>query len=150
MRARGRDEQLRGAVLLAGDQRPTRALRKREPIEEVIADPAADPTLKNTLARVETIRRFAVDELDLPSNDSYTTYVALDRPYVVWNVVATEEFSVDPQRWCFPFAGCVAYRGYFDKTGADRFAAKLAEDGLDTRAADRRRIPRSATSTTRC
>jgi putative aminopeptidase len=107
-------------------------LRKREPIDEVIADPAADPTLKSTLARVETMRRFAVDELDLPSNDSYTTYVALDRPYVVWNVVAAEEFSVDPQRWCFPFAGCVAYRGYFDKARADRFAAKLAEDGLDT------------------
>jgi predicted aminopeptidase len=107
-------------------------LRKREPIEEVIADPTIDPKLKTTLARVETMRRFAVDELLLPSNDSYTTYVALDRAYVVWNVVATPEFSVDPRRWCFPFAGCVAYRGYFDKGGADRFAAKLAEDGLDT------------------
>jgi predicted aminopeptidase len=107
-------------------------LRKREPIEEVIADPAADPKLKTTLARVETMRRFAVDELLLPSNDSYTSYVALDRPYVVWNVVAAKEFSVEPQRWCFPFAGCVGYRGYFDKAAADRFAAKLAADGLDT------------------
>ena len=106
-------------------------LRKREPIEEVIADPAVDPKLKTTLTRIATMRRFAVDELGLPSNDSYTTYVALDRPYVVWNVVATDEFSVDPQRWCFPFAGCVAYRGYFDKAAADRFAAKLAADGLD-------------------
>jgi predicted aminopeptidase len=58
--------------------------------------------------------------------------VALDRPYVVWNVVATSEFSVDPQRWCFPFAGCVAYRGYFDRAKAERFAQKLAENGLDT------------------
>jgi len=106
-------------------------LRKREPIEEVIADPATDPKLKSTLARVETMRRFAVDELLLPDNDSYTTYVALDRPYVVWNVVAAEEFSVDPKRWCFPFAGCVAYRGYFDKAKAERFAMKLAEDGFD-------------------
>jgi predicted aminopeptidase len=106
--------------------------RKREPIEEVIADPAIDSKLKTTLARVDTMRRFAVDELLLPSNDSYTTYVALDRPYVVWNVVATGEFSVTPRRWCFPFAGCVAYRGYFDKAVAERFAAKLAEDGLDT------------------
>jgi predicted aminopeptidase len=106
-------------------------LRKREPIEEVIADPAIDPKLKATLARVETIRRFAVDELGLPSNDSYTTYVELDRPYVVWNVVAAGEFSVEPRRWCFPFAGCVAYRGYFDKAAADRFAAKLATDGFD-------------------
>ena len=106
-------------------------LRKREPIEEVIADPQADPSLKTTLTRIATMRRFAVDELGLPSNDSYTIYVALDRPYVVWNVVATEEFSVDPQRWCFPFAGCVAYRGYFDQAAADRFAAELAADGLD-------------------
>jgi predicted aminopeptidase len=106
-------------------------LRKREPIEEVIADPATDATLKNTLARIATMRRFAVDELGLPSNDSYTSYVELDRPYVVWNVVATAEFSVDPQRWCFPFAGCVAYRGYFDKEAADRFAADLAAEGLD-------------------
>jgi len=107
-------------------------LRKREPIEKVIADPATDASLKTTLARVETMRRFAVDELLLPDNDSYTGYVALDRPYVVWNIVATEEFSVDPKRWCFPFAGCVAYRGYFDKAKAERFAAKLAEDGYDT------------------
>jgi predicted aminopeptidase len=106
-------------------------LRKREPIEEVIADPAVDAQLKATLARVETIRRFAVDELGLPSNDSYTTYVELDRPYVVWNVVATGEFSVEPRQWCFPFAGCVAYRGYFEKEAADRFAAKLAAEGLD-------------------
>jgi predicted aminopeptidase len=106
-------------------------LRKREPIEDVIADEAADPKLKATLARIETMRRFAVDELLLPHNDSYTSYVELDRPYVVWNVVATPEFSVDPERWCFPFAGCVAYRGYFDKAAADRFAAKLAADGLD-------------------
>jgi predicted aminopeptidase len=106
-------------------------LRKREPIEEVIEDPKTDPSLKATLARVETMRRFAVDELLLPDNDSYTGYVELDRPYVVWNVVAAEEFSVDPKRWCFPFAGCVAYRGYFDKEKAERFAAKLAEDGFD-------------------
>jgi predicted aminopeptidase len=106
-------------------------LRKREPIEEVIADPQADPALKTTLTRIATMRRFAVDALGLPSNDSYSSYVALDRPYVVWNVVATQEFSVDPQRWCFPFAGCVAYRGYFDKATAERFAAELATDGFD-------------------
>ncbi len=106
-------------------------LRKREPIDEVVADAGVDPTLKNTLTRIAAMRRFSVDELQLPSNESYTTYVALDRPYVVWNVVATEEFSVDPRRWCFPFAGCVAYRGYFDRSNAERFAKELAAEGLD-------------------
>jgi predicted aminopeptidase len=107
-------------------------LRKREPIEALVADPVVDPALKATLSRIAALRRFAVDELELPDNDSYTTYVALDRTYVVWNVVATEEFSVDPERWCFPFAGCVAYRGYFDRAAAERFAAELASRGLDT------------------
>jgi predicted aminopeptidase len=107
-------------------------IRKREPIEELIATPTIDPTLKATLTRITAMRRFAVEELELPDNDSYTTYVALEQPYVVWNVVATQEFSVDPERWCFPFAGCVAYRGYFDQADAERYAAELAEKGLDT------------------
>lgn len=107
-------------------------MRKREPIEELIEAPAVDPALKVTLTRIAAMRRFAVDELELPDNDSYTTYVALERPYVVWNVVATREFSVDPERWCFPFAGCVAYRGYFDQAAAERFAAELAAEGFDT------------------
>jgi len=107
-------------------------LRKRTPIEKLVEDPALDPQLKTTLAGVATIRRFAVEALDLPDNKSYTTYVALDRTYVVWNVVAAEEFSVDPQRWCFPFAGCVAYRGFFDRATAERFEAELVAQGFDT------------------
>jgi len=107
-------------------------MRQRESIEDMIETAAVDPALKATLTRIAAMRRFAVEKLELPDNDSYTTYVALDRPYVVWNVVATEEFSVDPQRWCFPFAGCVAYRGYFEQAAAQEFAAELAGDGFDT------------------
>ena len=106
-------------------------LRKREPIEEIIADPVVDPKLKTTLARVETMRRFAVEELAPAEQRQLHDLRRARSAYVVWNVVAADEFSVEPQRWCFPFAGCVAYRGYFDKAAADRFAAKLAEDGLD-------------------
>jgi predicted aminopeptidase len=107
-------------------------LRKRTPIAKLIDDPATDAELKAKLGRITDIRRFAVEELQLPNNDSYTSYVALDRSYVVWNVVAAPEFSVEPERWCFPFAGCVAYRGFFDRTVAERFERELAARGLDT------------------
>jgi predicted aminopeptidase len=107
-------------------------LRKRTPIEKLVDDPAVDSALRAKLSSVAAIRRFAVDELHLPDNKSYTTYVALDRSYVVWNVVAAKEFSADPERWCFPFAGCVAYRGFFARDKAERFQAELAADGLDT------------------
>jgi predicted aminopeptidase len=107
-------------------------LRKREPIDKLLADPKVDPKTKTQLTAVAEIRRFAVTDLLLPDNKSYTTYVVLDRPYVVWNVVAAEEFSVKPKRWCFPVAGCVAYRGFFDRADAERFEKELVSEGYDT------------------
>ena len=107
-------------------------LRKRVPIDAVLRDPSAASELKNSLRLVAAIRAFAVDTLLLPDNDSYTTYADLERPYAVWNVVAAPEFSVAPETWCFPFAGCVSYRGFFSRDKAFAFADGLAAAGLDT------------------
>lgn len=107
-------------------------LRKRTPIDAAVVDPAVDEATKANLQGVAELRRFAVSELGLPDNRSYTSYVDLGRDYVVWNVVAAEEFSVDPVKWCFPFAGCVAYRGYFDRADAERFERDLRSKGFDT------------------
>lgn len=103
----------------------------RQPIDQVLADPATDPELKGRLELVQGARRFASEALALPDNDSYTSYVSLDRDYVVWNVFAAPEFSVEPRQWCFPVAGCVVYRGYFQEARARRYADKLAADGWD-------------------
>jgi predicted aminopeptidase len=107
-------------------------LRKRQPIARVLTDPTASTEVKAALESITAIREFAATELLLPSNGSYTSYVELERPYVVWNVIAADEFSVDPKRWCFPFAGCVSYRGYFDRDAAEAFQGKLSAEGLDT------------------
>jgi len=107
-------------------------LRKRTPIDSLVADPAFDADTKTMLQQIASLRQFAVTRLLLPANDSYTTYVDLGRPYVVWNVVAADRLSVDPERWCFPFAGCVAYRGYFDRADAEAFRLRLESQGLDT------------------
>ena len=141
-------------------------LSKRVPIEAVIEDPETSEETREALSRVLEIRRFAVEELGLPENRSYATYVDLDRNSpgsasigggsestgadvgsgtadtgagnarqgrnsAVWTVVAAEEFSIDPRTWCFPFAGCVSYRGYFNEAAARRFAARLEDEGLD-------------------
>lgn len=101
------------------------------PIEHVLADPG---TPAPTRARLETAveaREFAVRELGLPDGKSYRSYADLGRPYAVWNVVATPEFSLQPRRWCFPVAGCVAYRGYFAEPPANAFAWKLVAEGDD-------------------
>jgi len=106
-------------------------MSKREPIDELLLDPGTDDALRRQLELVQEARRFASIELALPNNNSYTTYVALDRDYVVWNVFAAPEFSIEPRQWCFPVAGCVVYRGYFAEQRADAYAAKLAARGWD-------------------
>ena len=104
---------------------------KREPIAAVLADSGTPPELRTRLEYVAAARDFASRELGLPDNDSYRSYADLGRPFVVWNVFATPEFSVEPRRWCFPIAGCVVYRGYFKEAAAQRYARKLRRRGDD-------------------
>ena len=105
--------------------------RRERAIEEVFRDPAAPDALKQQLAGVLKIREFASRELGLPQNESYRRYADLQRPFVVWNVFAAREFSVHSERWCFPWVGCVTYRGYFSREEAERYAADLAAQGYD-------------------
>jgi predicted aminopeptidase len=107
-------------------------MHARQPIDKVIASDRTAPELRDRLTEVRAARDFASRELGLPDNGSYRSYADLKRPYVVWNVVAAPEFSVNPKRWCFPIAGCVAYRGYFKEAKARRFAASLERQGFDT------------------
>ena len=106
-------------------------LSAARPIDTWLSDPKADNELKNKLARVKEIRRFAAEELGLPDNGSYTSYADLGRPYVLWNVVAAQELSLAPVEWCFPVAGCVKYRGYYNKKEAQVFAGDLRRKGYD-------------------
>jgi predicted aminopeptidase len=106
-------------------------VRRSEPIDRVLADPATPATTRRGLELTVAARSFAETELALPASRSYRKYADLGRPYVVWNVVATPEFSVEPRRSCFPIAGCVAYRGYFQEAAARRAALRLATRGDD-------------------
>lgn len=106
-------------------------LTARVPIRRLLASPETPATLKARLQLAAEIRRYASAQLGLPRNGSYTSYVALDRPYVSWDVFATKPFSLQPLTWCFLVAGCVPYRGYFRQAAAQAFAAKLRAQGDD-------------------
>jgi predicted aminopeptidase len=106
-------------------------MRKSEPIADVIASPATDATLRRRLELAVRARDFAMSDLGLPDNGSYRAFADLGRRYATWNVFAAPELSVEPKRWCFPVAGCVSYRGYFDEPHAAREAGKLRERGYD-------------------
>jgi predicted aminopeptidase len=106
-------------------------LSEARPIDAWMADPHTNARLRVRLETARQIRRYAVQELGLPDNDSYKNYAALSRPYVLWNVVATPELSLKPVEWCFPVAGCVNYRGYYNKDDAQAYASELRAAGDD-------------------
>jgi predicted aminopeptidase len=120
-----------GCYLLQSAQGHLALMAKRRPIRQVLAQPATPAALREQLEAVTEIRDFASRELKLPDNGSYRTYADLGRPYVVWNVVAAPEFSVEPKTWCYPVVGCVAYRGYFSEKRAERFAQLQRGHGDD-------------------
>lgn len=107
-------------------------LLKREDIAQLVADPDTDDDLRRRLELALEIRAFASEHLALPDNRSYTVYADLEREAVVWNVVAAPHFSLEPKTWCYPLAGCLAYRGYFRKSAAEALATDLEADGFDT------------------
>ena len=106
-------------------------LRKRESIDRLLDDPDTPAALAARLSLVRAAREFSITELGLPDNGSYRSFAALDRDYVVWNVVAAPEFSIEARTWCFPVAGCVAYRGYFSERRARAKATQLKAAGQD-------------------
>ncbi|MBP8925263.1 MAG: aminopeptidase [Pseudomonadales bacterium] len=104
----------------------------RQPLERVLDDPATDATLREKLRTVSALRTFARQSLGMEETRGFDTFVATGREFVVWNVVVSGEFSVTATSWCFPVAGCVNYRGYFERARANRFAAQMARGGSDT------------------
>ena len=110
----------------------SKLLLARRPLDAVIADPSTAPELRERLRLVQELRAFARTRLGMGERKGFEAFVATGQRHVVWNVVATPEFSVTPLDWCFPVAGCVSYRGYFEESAARRFAAGLSREGHDT------------------
>ena len=101
-------------------------MQAARPVQDWLDDPTTPPALQHKLRLTQRIRAFAVTELGLPDNASYRRYADLQRRAAVYNVVAAPALSLRLHQWCFPVAGCVGYRGYFDEADAKTFAAGLS------------------------
>jgi predicted aminopeptidase len=106
-------------------------MQAAKPVAYWLADAQTPAPLRDRLALAQRIREFAVTDLALPDNASYHRYADLQRRAVVWNVVAAPELSLTLKTWCFPVAGCVGYRGYFNEADARAEAEQLKAQGLE-------------------
>ncbi len=110
-------------------------LWQRESVSELLDADATPENLRQRLVLSEKIREFAESHLLLPVGNAYSSYSDLGRAYVVWNVYAAEELSLDAYTWCYPILGCMAYRGYYDEALAKAEAQHLEALGLETKVA---------------
>ncbi|MFZ1327104.1 MAG: aminopeptidase [Candidatus Contendobacter sp.] len=110
--------------------------RVRRPVAAVLADATTPPALRQRLAIAQDLRAFASAELALPESASYQSYADLQRPYVVKNVLAAPELSLELRQWCFWLIGCLSYRGYFDAEAAQELVDVLRSGGDDVYVAD--------------
>ncbi len=102
----------------------------RVPVDKAILE--AEPSLAGKLQLSKELRSFAVKELGLPNNKSYSSFVALKREYPVWVVIAAPQFSLNAKQWCYLVVGCASYRGYFSKNAALNYAQQLKQRGFET------------------
>ncbi len=105
--------------------------RAKQDIDTLVVDPDTAPALRQRLARVKDMRAFAIERLGLPDTGSYESYADLERDVTLWMLTAAPELSLEAKTWCYPFVGCLAYRGYFNRALAAKAAARLAGRGYD-------------------
>jgi predicted aminopeptidase len=103
----------------------------QKPVEKILSDTNTPAELQRQLRLLNSFRAFAEQELKLPVDGHYRKYVDVHRPFVVWNVEAAPEFSMEPKTWWYPMLGSLSYRGYFAKSGATNYAAALRKKGFD-------------------
>jgi predicted aminopeptidase len=120
-----------GSYLMQAARGQWSLMSRAQSIDDILAEDTESQTLRDQLTKVVTLREFAVSSLHLPDNGSYHRYVDLERPYAVWNLVVAPELSLDLNEWCFPIAGCVTYRGYFDEQEARKTAQNYSTRGFD-------------------
>jgi predicted aminopeptidase len=107
-------------------------LTRQQRVDTVLHDGTLSEEDQKKLRLALDVRQFAIDQIGLKADRSYTKFVDVGRPYVVYGLSAAPKDALKPYTWRFPIVGRVPYKGYFDKELALREAKILQKQGYDT------------------
>jgi predicted aminopeptidase len=120
-----------GFVIRAGIEE-AKILSRKQPIADVIANPATSPETRSKLELVRTAAVYADRELGLNVGDSYSAFSQIDRDTLLLVVTGSRKDEFRAHTWWFPIVGRVPYKGFFNPDHALAEAARLEARGLDT------------------
>ena len=125
----------RTGLLPAGGGGQWTLFQASQPVAAVLADPAISADLRQRFGNRSGFARLR-QRRSGPARQRQLSKLRRSRAtWVVKNVFAAPELSLEPRRWCFPVAGCLSYRGYFEAGAARGLAEELA-GGDDVYVAD--------------
>ncbi len=108
-------------------------LASREPLVEVMTDPATDPRTRGKLRLVREARIFARDVLEFENTgEAYTSLARLPSDTLALVLTAARRDRLELHTWWFPIVGRVPYRAYFTEDGAIRARDRMEAEGYDT------------------
>lgn len=102
-----------------------------KPVEKLLEDPGTPADVKAKIRIVLDAKAFGEHELGLEPSKNYTTYYQVNQPAVAYNLTASPRFELTAHQWCFPIAGCLPYKGFFDLERARNEREAMAEKGYD-------------------
>jgi len=108
-----------------------RILLGMQPVERFLRQADLPPGVREKILLVQDAKSFGEDVLGLAPSRSYTYYYEGKVPPLGYNLTASPALELEAHRWCFPVAGCVPYKGFFQKKRAEREAGKMREEGYD-------------------
>ncbi|MBN2442492.1 MAG: aminopeptidase [Spirochaetales bacterium] len=104
---------------------------KAKKIENLLKDENLDPTLRDTFLLVQKIKKFAIEELGLKNDKNYTTFIPINKDYLVDVVSACKKEGFIPYTWWYPFFGSFPYKGFFKREDALKEMENLRKKNLD-------------------
>jgi len=105
-------------------------LRIRRHVDDVLADPATPPALRERLQLALEARQFGIEVLGLRGGAEFKRFVDTGGP-VAYNLTAAPRTAWRILRWRFPLVGAVPYLGFFERRDAQQQARKLEARGYD-------------------
>lgn len=106
-------------------------IRKSKDINIFMNDPDFPSEYKDQLKFIEEVKTFAQEELGLEESDNYTTLFDQKGKDILWNVTASDRFTLKAYTWSFPFAGSFPYKGFFNREKAEKEYKERLGDSLD-------------------
>ena len=107
-----------------------RVLAAREAISDLLARGEISEIDRVKLELVRDAGNFA-REIGLTEKPPYRSFSRVDRPTFSWVLVACRPDSFELFSWWFPVLGNVPYKGYFEKSDAERMGRYLSEMGYE-------------------